>query len=105
MKDLEPAIRKAFLSYQYEETKQGRKLQDQEAYQLLKEEGIPDDGGDLGELSNYNLPAFETWVRQLRTARQALGEQKYTPRRGRQHGRSIARGDQVEFQGGDDEHE
>ena len=41
----------------------------------------PDPGP--GELSDYYLPSFDTWSRNLRLARNALQEQKNTSRRGR----------------------
>lgn len=54
--------------------------------------GPPTDRGLYAWLkrrSEERLPAFETWVRYIRQARQALGEQKNSPRVGRQHGTSI----------------
>ncbi len=39
--------------------------------------------------SEERLPAFETWARYLRDARQALGTQKNSPLAGREHGRSV----------------
>jgi hypothetical protein len=90
------SVRLAYLAYAYAESRAGNRLEDQEAYQLLTDEGIPGNGGDRGELTDYRLPAFTTWTRQLRIARSALGEQKYTRRRGRPIGKSIVRSDQVE---------
>jgi hypothetical protein len=88
---MQPSIRVAYLAFTYAESKAGKKLQDQEAYKLLDEEGIPEGAGSRGELTDYKLPAFDTWSRQLREARKALGEQKYSPRRGRSHGMSIVK--------------
>jgi hypothetical protein len=92
---LQPADRKAYLSFQYAESKAGKRLQDQEAYELLNEESIPTDQGDLGELTDYELPTKETWTRQVRNARYALGEQKYTPRAGRSIGGSVVKKDET----------
>ena len=80
---LEPAARKAYLACQYAETMNTRTLQDWGAHEWLKENGIHQDKGDLGELTDYQLPAFETWSRYVRKARKALGEQKYTSPVGR----------------------
>jgi hypothetical protein len=93
-----PSVRLAYLAFMYAESKAARRLEDREAYDLLNEEGIPSGAGDRGELTEYQLPTFETWSRQLRKAREALGEQKYTRRAGRPTGRSIVRGSQVEQQ-------
>ncbi len=93
-------IRKAWKSYQAAlSMAEKREMEDGDAYQLLKEEGIPDGG----ELTDYRLPAEETWFRYLGTARRELGEQKYTSRRGRPHGKSIVRQDQIEHPDKDDE--
>jgi hypothetical protein len=101
MKSLEPAVRRAWLSYEFAESKVGKRLEDREAYGLLKEEGIDGDKDNLGELTDYQLPAFDSWCRQLREARRVLGEQKYK-RRGRPPiSRSIVRADQVEHQKGE----
>ena len=83
--ELVPADRKAYLSFEYVQTKAGKKLEDQEAYRLLEEEGISEKG-DAGELTDYDLPAYDTWTRQVRRARNALGGQKYQSRRNRPHG-------------------
>jgi hypothetical protein len=85
------SVRVAYLAFAYAESKAGKQLQDQEAYELLHEEGIPEGAGSRGELTEYELPAFDTWSRQLREARKALGEQKYSRRRGRSHGMSIVK--------------
>ena len=87
IRNLRPAARKAYFAFKAAELKAERRLEDQEAFDILKEEGIPE--GDQGELTDYQLPDKETWCRYLRLARRALGEQKYTRRRGRSHGKSI----------------
>lgn len=97
---LERAVRQAYLSYQFAESKRGCRLEDKEAYDLLVEEGISTDQGNLGELIDYSLPNFQTWSRQLRDARKALREQKYN-RRGRRPARSIVNGNKLENQTGD----
>jgi hypothetical protein len=93
---LEPAVRLAYLTFCYAESKAGKRLEDREAHELLKEDGIPEAAGERGELAEYRLPAFDTWARYLRDARNLLGEQKYTRRAGRPTGKSVVRGDQVE---------
>ena len=93
--NLQPAARKAYLSYEIAESKAERQLKDRQAYDVLHEEGFPDDAGDLGELTDYKLPGFTTWSRQLRVARNRLGNQKHSPRRGRQFGPSVVSEDQI----------
>ena len=103
---MKPAARRAYFSFHYVATRLERqpdRLQDREAYDWLKKNGIDADKGDVGELSDYRLRAFGTWVRQLRKAREPLGEQKYTRRAGRDTGRSIVAGKEIESQRGSDE--
>ena len=102
LEGLQPADRKAYLAYQYAETMAEKRLQDREAYDWLKENGIDANKGDVGELADYKLPAFDTWAKQLRKARKPLGEQKYTRRAGRATGRSIVAGKEIEYQRGSD---
>jgi hypothetical protein len=102
LRQLEPADRRAYLSFCLAEGKKGKRLEDRKAYEFLKEEVIFDDKGDLGELADYKLPAFDTWSRQLRNARNSLDEQKYTRRNKRATGKSIVKGDQIEFQSNDE---
>jgi hypothetical protein len=103
LEGLQPADRKAYFAYQYAETMAEKRLQDREAYDWLNENGIDASKGDVGELAEYKLPAFDTWAKQLRNARRPLGEQKYTPRGGRAAGRSIVAEKEVEYQRGSDE--
>jgi len=95
---LQPAKRKAYFSFVHAEGKAGKRLEDYEAYEWLKENGIDTDKGDTGELADYELPVFDTWSRQLRKAREPLREQKYTRRAGRATGRSIVSGREIEYQ-------
>lgn len=91
------AHRKAYLAFEYVQSKAGKRLEDREAYNLLKEEGIPDNAGDRGELTDYELPdSFETFRRYLSEARKLLDENKNKRRKGRPHGSSIARQDEIE---------
>jgi hypothetical protein len=100
---LEPAVRKAYLAFQYVESKAERGLEDRDAYDWLNEDGIDQDKGDLGELAGYAVPdSLETFRRYLGIARKALGENKYTRRGGRKRGSSVVRGDEIEYQQGDD---
>ena len=75
--------RKAYWQRQYAQTHvpdvEPDQPGDKVAYKWLTEHGIED-----GE----TIVALETWLRYLREARRALGE--YAPRRGREHGGSIA---------------
>lgn len=96
LKSLPDCVRQAYMAYQFAETMNGKRLEDREAYDHIKENGLPDNAGDLGELSDYMLPVFDTWARYVRDARLALGEQKYN-RKGRPPiGRSIVKADEVE---------
>ncbi|TWT37011.1 hypothetical protein KOR34_19570 [Posidoniimonas corsicana] len=81
LEDLVPAHRKAYYSFLYAEAKSERRLEDRDAYNWLKENGVDD--AERSELQDYELPAFDTWSRYLRFARKALDERKYTPRSGR----------------------
>jgi hypothetical protein len=92
---LEPAVRKAYLAFQYAETLNGRGLEDREAYDWLSENGIDQGKGNLDELTDYEIPSFETFKRYLGQARKPLGENKYTCRAGRTS-RSIARRNEIE---------
>lgn len=74
----EPAERKAYYSFKLAEAKKERRLEDREAYDLLVDEDWTEHL--TGELADYKLPTFATWARQLRTARKATNERKYTPR-------------------------
>jgi hypothetical protein len=97
LRQLEPAVRKAYLAYQYAETMKERRLENREAYDWLHETGIDQDKGDLGELTGYEVPSsFETFKRYVTEARTALNENKYTRRDGREHGGSIVLKSQIE---------
>ena len=85
-----PSIRNAYLAFEAAGLKAERRLKDEEAYKILKEEGIP---GDAYGLADYRLPAFDTWSRHLRAARKEMGEQKNKPRHRRPHGKSIVERD------------
>jgi hypothetical protein len=86
---LSPAVRKAYLSFEAARLKAEKKdMKDWEAYNLLKEKGIPEDG--KGELTDYQLPAKDTWTRYLRIARQALGGQKSAPAEGGNTARALS---------------
>jgi hypothetical protein len=82
--------RLAYFSYQFACLNAETALTDQAAHTWLDENGLPDadDGSQYKELAGYTLPQFATWSRQLREARKAMGDNKYTRRRGRT-GRSI----------------
>jgi len=89
--ELEPADQKAYFAFAWAEKHLVRPT-DRQAYQWLKCNGIPyshDDPDHAAALHAYVLPSFETWSRQVRTARRIFGRQKNTPRAGRPHGRSV----------------
>ncbi|HVA50199.1 MAG TPA: hypothetical protein VNH11_27820 [Pirellulales bacterium] len=96
LKSLSLCIRQAYFAFEFAQTMSGDKLEDREAYDYLHENGLHDNAGDLGELSDYELPVFETWRRYISEARRPLGEQKYSRRANRPKGRSIANADEVE---------
>jgi hypothetical protein len=75
---LQNVQRKAWFSFLYAEAKNGKRLEDQAAFDWLEENGI-EPTEEESDLVGYELPAFDTWIRYLRHARKALGEQKYTP--------------------------
>jgi hypothetical protein len=83
--------RLAYMAFQHAESCAGKSLKDKEAYEILHENGVSPDKGDLGELEGYKLPGYDTWARYVREARKALGEQKYSRRAGRPLTTSIAR--------------
>jgi len=88
LRTLEPADRKAYYTYAYAETKLGATT-DRQAYQWLKDNGLPDERESLELaklLAGYTLPTFATWTRKLRNARRVLEEQKHTSRAGRAAG-------------------
>lgn len=93
---LKPAYRKAYLAFLCAEAKTERRLQDRDAWDWLNENGT--DGAGSGELDGYELPTFASWARYLRSARQAVGEQKYTPRSARPTGGSIVHADELDRQ-------
>jgi hypothetical protein len=96
--EMVPCERKAYLVFHFAETKKGERLEDREAYDYVNENGVDQDKGDVGELTNYELPEFDTWARQLRKARKALQEQKYKKRGAPRATRSIVKGNQIEDQ-------
>jgi hypothetical protein len=95
-------LRRAYRAFLYVALKMGKSLKDlkdQEAYDWLQEDGVP----EIGELADYKLPTnAETWRTYLNDARKALGEQKYQSRKGRQHGGSIVKESQIERRVADD---
>lgn len=93
---VQAAERKAYHAFSTAELRAERRLEDREAYDLLEENGLPGNMNDCLELTDYTLPQFETWARQLRAARKALGEQKYTRRTGRPLSGSIAKAKELD---------
>jgi hypothetical protein len=94
LKQLEPAVRRAYFAYLYAENKAERRLTDREAYDWLKENGISDKD-PVGELADYELPSFLAFTRNCSEARSEVGENKHLPRRGRSTGKSVVKKDQV----------
>jgi len=95
MKDLTPSVKNAYLSYTLAERTAGHRLEDRQAYDWLKNNDWQDEKRCPGSLAKYDLPAFETWSRQLRAARKALGEQKHSSRASRRTGGSVVGADQI----------
>jgi hypothetical protein len=104
---LKLAVQRAYLAFQYVAKMKERKpedLKDHEAWEWLRDKGIEEGKGDLGDLTDYKLPpSFTTFTRYCSKARNILDENKHTPRSGRKHGRSIVSGREIERQRGDDE--
>lgn len=104
--NLPRAIRRAFLAFEAVARKKEKRLEDledHEAHKLLMEEGVPDDADERGERTDYKPPrSVGTFRKYLSTARHELGEQKKRSRRGRAHGKSIVRQDQIEPRDNDD---
>jgi len=96
LKQLTPARRKAYFGFVLAEQQTEAPLQDRAAYDLLAKVDFSKDDDQLEKLADYELPTFATWGRQLRVARKALGEQKNTPRRGRDVGKSVITEDQID---------
>ncbi len=94
-KNLTQQESRAFLYYELAEKEAGKRLKDREAYDLLKENGISGEGAEESELSDNELPAFDTWSRYLRSARKKRGQQKNNRRSGRTTGRSVVRHDEI----------
>ena len=93
--ELTGATRLAYRSFVYAEKHNEKNLQDREAHDWLKEYGISAEKYESTELAEYQLPAFGTWSRYLREARNALDKSKYTKRAGRPHGKSIVHPDEL----------
>lgn len=97
---LSKAVRRAWRSFEFAALNARKSLDDltcREAYTLLKEVDFRDDQDVPRELADYKLPpVFSTWEKYVRNARNALGEQKNTPRRGRSHGKSIVNRNQID---------
>ena len=84
--DMPRRAKLAYHSYQVaEKMMEPSRKTDREAYDWFK--AYLDNGE---EFDGYNLPAFNTWARQLREARKILGQQKNKPRAGRSTGPSVA---------------
>lgn len=92
LKELHDSVRDAYVAYKAAECQSTEVLKrDDDVYDYLKAEGIPDGIG----LDEYLLPSLGTWKRQVRVARKALGEQKNKRRAGRTHGKSIVRQEEI----------
>ncbi len=92
LESLKPSERKAWATWLMAERSHTVTPSDRKAYDWLKER---DNDRFIGELVDYQMPAFATWQRQLRTARSAMGQQKNTPRAGRALGKSVARTSEI----------
>ncbi|EMI54683.1 hypothetical protein [Rhodopirellula sallentina] len=77
--ECKPCERKAYYSFLLAEAMSSSRLEDREAWEKLRE----NDWSEYftNELVDYQVPSnYATWSRQLRAARKATGEQKYTRR-------------------------
>jgi hypothetical protein len=96
VEELTPTARLAYLSYVYASQQMAvTNPKDEDAHKWLKERA-PLKGRGTGDLSDYDPPGLESWTRYLRTARQALGEQKHKSRTARNSGSSIVRSDEID---------
>ena len=93
-KQLKPCASIAYASYEYA-MNEGKLSDpsDREVYDWLRK-----NAGKWLEDQGYTLPAFETWVRYVRTGRRAHGTQRNTLRAARPHGPSIVPIKQIEYQ-------
>jgi len=89
-----PGARKAYLSYILATQEKEKDLTDQQAHEFLKEYDFKQLGREE-DLYDYELPKVDSWSRQLRTARKALGEEKQEHRYRRPHGRSVVSPDEI----------
>jgi len=98
-------VRLAYLSYALATGEQGKdptdpkshvykELTDKEAYEFLKEYDFTKLGREE-EFYDYKLTSFDSWSRQLRTARAELEEQKQEHRYKRPHGCSVVSPDEI----------
>jgi hypothetical protein len=88
---LEPAVMKAYWAFKYAEGKEEKRLDVRDAYDFLAEHGIE----GFPDLVDYTLPSLETFRRYLSEAWKVLDESRYSPRRGRSHGGSIVKPDEI----------
>jgi len=88
-----PCVRNAYASYIFAlgNWPDLRDETDKVIYAHLKDHGI--DG--FSKLEEYTMPSMDTWMRHLRSARQLLGEQKNSPRKGRPTGHSVVPANQI----------
>ncbi len=84
-KVLTQAVKNAWASWKLAEANNPGKLTNRRAYDWLTKQEFD------APLVGYNLPAFDTWSRQLRDARKYHGEQKHQPRAGRATGKSVVK--------------
>ena len=82
---LPQAQRNAYFLYGFAEQLEGRRLTDQEAYDIIKEIAAEERGTpeEMEAVAKVEMPGFPAWQKALSRARNKLGDKKYHPRSGR----------------------
>ncbi len=86
----QPAIQRAWASYDEASKRESQMKTDKEVYEWLKENGCEVYGDNQDDPTSQRLPSYDTWARYVRKMRAMTEQQKNTPRIGRT-GRSIIR--------------
>jgi hypothetical protein len=91
-----PSNLKAYYAYLYASTKLETNATTREAWDYLREYGIDDEL--MGEMAGYNVPdKYSTFEQQVSRGRKAVANPKNTSRADRPIGKSIVRGEKIEF--------
>ena len=95
IRNLKPRYRKAYKTYLYACLSLEKNAVDREAYEFLKDQGVPKESGDP-DFDNYKITSFETWTSYLTKARKQLGLGKYGKKTDRISSRSVVRNEQID---------